>query len=367
MLKRKKFLSVVVALILVTVFGFSACGNTSNSSTQSPATGSGSDVVSSDEVFELKVNYFGSSTNGNGRALHEACVQMEERSEGRIKPQEFYDGTFVSNTDTLQSTANGVVDISYISPSHIPTMFTLNDVFTLPSTEIPASRAAGAKAYRELIEIEPALQEEMAAKNLTWVTITPLEGYHYHGAKKEVRVPADVKGMKLETTGQTITYLTDLGVSAMTLPAGDFYTSLERSMVDGGFWTWPIISSYGLEELTEQHTLFGKGGLWAPASGYVMNLDSYNKLPDDLKQIVKESFSYAMDILIEEDAKTSEEAYSAAILAGHNIVELSDAECAPWFDEMTANNEKWFATAEAAGFDGKGVYETLMELHKKYK
>jgi len=104
---------------------------------------------------------------------------------------------------------------------------------------------------------------------------------------KKATKMSDFKGMRVRTVGWYMDILNNLGASVSPLPGGEVYLALERGVLDAAEFSAPAINyPMGFDEIT-QYVI--EPGVHQPGSQcYIFfNKDAYNKLPEDLKYIVK--------------------------------------------------------------------------------
>src|SRR5207342_373552 len=88
----------------------------------------------------------------------------------------------------------------------------------------------------------------------------------------------DLAGMKIRTGGGIAEATANaLGASAFVKPAPESYELLSSGVADGVFFPFESISSFKLDKLIGQATVF-PGGLYSSAFGFFMNEDKWNKL-----------------------------------------------------------------------------------------
>ncbi|MDR1573591.1 MAG: TRAP transporter substrate-binding protein DctP [Clostridiales Family XIII bacterium] len=334
------------------------------------------ETTGDDTVYTLKLNYFSAESIPPGQACLQAAQKAAELSDGRLQIECYFSGTLVAYEDQMMSLSNGVIDIGLFSAGQFSQLYMLNQVFTKPYTVTPKSHEATRLAYQELVRTVPEINEELAANNMKWLGITCLNGYNYHGKDgKTVRAVADLKGLKLESLGDTVEYVSAMGAAPQSLDPGDFYTAFERGQIEGQFTHWAVMNNFKINELVNTHTIFGadpnnydaeSGGLWTPLFGWLVNLNTYNSLPPDLQKALDDAFQYATEWHEQTDAGSSAEGLKWAQDAGHEIVVLSPEETQPFYDYAASVNESWFEKCAAAGYDGEGVYNQLMDLHRQY-
>ncbi|WP_029916343.1 TRAP transporter substrate-binding protein [Pelobacter seleniigenes] len=106
-------------------------------------------------------------------------------------------------------------------------------------------------------------------------------------SNKKATTMADFKGMRVRTAGWYMDILTNIGASVTPLPGGEVYLALERGVIDAAEFSTPAINyPMGFDDITKYVI---EPGVHQPScqSALFINMDSWNKLPDDLKWIVK--------------------------------------------------------------------------------
>ncbi len=97
----------------------------------------------------------------------------------------------------------------------------------------------------------------------------------------------DFRGLKLRAAADFVDIFEKMGASVTMLPGTEVYPSLEKKVIDAAEYGTPNIDrALAFHEITD----YVEGpGLHQPAVLFevLINKDSWNKLPDDIKQIVK--------------------------------------------------------------------------------
>ena len=97
----------------------------------------------------------------------------------------------------------------------------------------------------------------------------------------------DFKGMRVRTVGWYMDILNNLGASVSPLPGGEIYLALERGVIDAAEFSSPAINyPMGFDEITKYAI---QPGVHQPGiqCALFFNKPAYDKLPEDLKWIVK--------------------------------------------------------------------------------
>ncbi|HSL39071.1 MAG TPA: TRAP transporter substrate-binding protein DctP [Desulforhopalus sp.] len=105
-------------------------------------------------------------------------------------------------------------------------------------------------------------------------------------SNKKATTMADYKGMRLRTPGWFMDIMNRLGASVTPLPGGEIYLALERGVIDAAEFSTPAINyPMGFDDITKYVLT---PGVHQPSvqCALFINMDSYNKLPADLKWII---------------------------------------------------------------------------------
>ncbi|NLO97085.1 MAG: TRAP transporter substrate-binding protein DctP [Peptococcaceae bacterium] len=364
-MKPLKLVTVLLTLVMLLSLVLTGCG----SSTQQDQI-SATPQDDPNKVYKLKANYYSVEKAPPGQGMQKACDLATERSSGRLQFETYYAGTLVNKNDTMAALKAGTIDIAIVEATMLAEVTVLNKVFNALLKEPPPDRHANTKAFRELIKTVPELNDELAKINMKWLSCFSLPGYNLHSVKKKVKSIDDIKGMKIEAHGDVANYINSVGGAAVELDASDYYSGLERNLVDAQMAHWPITVLYKIQELVTTHTIFGdnidSGGLYAPPMGSLINLDTWNSLPEDLQQILVECFEEGHDYSLNLDDIMFADAIQYVQDKGDTIYYITGDLRKPFNDAMDPILNAWFKECKDAGYDGEKVYNKMLELQAKY-
>lgn len=123
-----------------------------------------------------------------------------------------------------------------------------------------------------------------ARHNIYYLGVSPFLGEHIW-SKKPLNSLEDLKGLKIRAQALAGETFDVLGASTVTIPGEEVYPSLQRGMVDAAEYIDDIVNyGQGLHEVTKYVIFpsYSGGG----TVDWIVNMNSWNKLPDDLKVIV---------------------------------------------------------------------------------
>lgn len=323
----------------------------------------------SEGVVELKLAYYGSETSSPGQSLKSAAKIVEEKTGGKVKITNYFSQSLLQQSDLYVGLANGVADIAYVPFSLTTDVHPLSQVFAqLFEIEAP-DRMGIQKAYEDVMNNFPAIQEEMEASGVRLLAIQSNPVYNLHTTGKQMKTPEDIKGERICISHGTPTeWLNSIpGAAAVNLPTGDYYMSLERNLVTGVFTPWSAINDYKLLEVVHSHTIFADGGAYSPGIGLMINLNTWNSLSADIQEILVNAYQTSIMELVEIQNKVEENAIKEAEERGDPIEYLTSEERQMWVEYMKPINEKWIEETEALGKPAREAYEVLVEALKKYR
>lgn len=293
------------------------------------------------------------------KAIEPWTKRVEEASGGRLK-FELYPAMQLGGAppDLYDQAKDGVVDLIWTVLGYTPGRFPKSEVFELPF--MVANGEATSVAFQKYVEAN-AMDEFAGVKLIAVHTHGP--GL-FHTATPVTKLE-DLKGMKIRGGSRVISdMLGRLGAEPVGMPVPQVTEALSKGVITGTTIPWEVTPSLKVAELVKNHTGFtGSRGLYTQTFALVMNLDKYNALPDDLKAIVDansgievaRAFGKAMDA---GDVR----GLQIATDLGNNIVTLDEAETARWKAAAQPTIDQWFADMEAAGVDGKALYEQAVAL-----
>ncbi|MDT7928079.1 TRAP transporter substrate-binding protein [Tepidimonas sp.] len=111
--------------------------------------------------------------------------------------------------------------------------------------------------------------------------------------RKEIKSPADIKGLKMRIGGFAGKVLSRMGAVPQNIPGGDIYQALDKGTIDATEWVGPYDDEkLGFYKVAKNYYYPGwwEGG--AQLDFYI-NKKAYNDLPADYKAMVEAAASHA--------------------------------------------------------------------------
>ena len=117
--------------------------------------------------------------------------------------------------------------------------------------------------------------------------------------RKEIKTPADLKGLKMRIPGLAGEVMAKLGVNVTNIPAGELYTALDRGTIDALEWVGPGMDiKMGFYKVAPYYYT----GWHEPASEmqFMINKKAFDKLPKKYQVMLETAMKSAtLDMYIE--------------------------------------------------------------------
>ncbi len=271
-MKRREF----VAGLALTV-GVTACGK------EQADCDAGADR--SAETFEWNlVTSWPPRLPGLGIGVDNLAERVGKASNGRLKIKVYAGGELVPALEVFDAVSRGVTqmghDASYYHRGKVPAAQYFTSIpFGQNANETNAWLYYGGgwelwKEYYEQFNLVPFPAGQTGVQMGGWFN-------------KEINSVEDLAGLKMRIPGLGGEVMQRAGVTQVTLPASEIFTSLQTGTIDAAEWVGPYNDvSLGLHKAARYYYYPG----WhepGPMLELIVNKDAWETLPDDLKAIVE--------------------------------------------------------------------------------
>jgi len=248
--------------------------------------------------------------------------KLEERAKGEIIIDYVGGPEAMPSFDQAKAMADGVFDMNQTTPGYYVDILPEVDAFLLSQLTVEEEYEVG---YYDF------MQEIHARVNMRYLCHTGKgeRSYFYTYLNVPVDTPYDLSGLKLRTSLTHIPFVEALGAIPISIGPMEIYTAMERGVVDGFTWPW-IISDFGWPEVTKyviDHPYHTGNSI------LVMNLDTWNRLPKHLQELITEVGREVQPDIETLNDRRHEEERQLWRDAGIEFIEFSPAD-AKWYVDL---------------------------------
>jgi TRAP-type C4-dicarboxylate transport system substrate-binding protein len=363
----KKVNMLLLAVIFVFSMFLGACGNSGGASGEGAASaegsGAGQEASAGDDgrVYTLKLDSVDPVTSVATVGLQRFIDDVHEKSGGRIEIVPFWGATLGAFTDNYDNMLLGVSDIAWSSAPLYAGRMPVYEGGGLPMLGMKNAVAASNMLW-DMFETSEELQSDF--ENVKVLALHSTGFYTIFSAKKPIDQNS-FAGSTIRVSGIIPNlFVTALGFTPMTINSNEIYEAVEKNLVDMLSWDWTGLTNYALYEQVKYacNVDYSYGVQYL-----LMNLDSYNALPDDLKQVIDDCSGAALSSSFGEDWENHRQiSRDTCMENGVEIVELSDATVQKWEEAAQTVQQQWIETMNSAGYDGAKIVEDYKALAKKW-
>jgi TRAP-type transport system periplasmic protein len=263
----------------------------------------------------------------------------------------------------LDQSRTGVVDISWTVAGYTPGRFPKAEVFELPFM------AASAEATSQAIQTYANEEMQDDFKEFKLLAIHTNATGVMHSRDKVIRSMEDLKDLKVRAPNKPIAeVLTMMGATPVFLPAPQLPSALSKGVLDVAALSWDVVIPFKIHELVKSHTeLSGDRGLYGQVFLFTMNLDTYQKLPADLQQVINNNSGLALAQWMGKQLdEMGDNGRQITRQSGNEMVRLSDTETNRWKIASQPIINNWIDDISADGLDGQRLYNRANALIEQY-
>jgi TRAP-type C4-dicarboxylate transport system substrate-binding protein len=286
--------------------------------------------------------------------------EVEEKTSGKVKVTIYHAGSLVPIKDVFPSTQKGICDIAFVGLQIDASRYPLSLITGLGVMNWPSGMAP-TKIWTDLQEKFPEMKAEFDGVKVLWHYITMPMTLHF--TKKTVRVPEDMKGLKIEAAGPIAAAMKIFGATPIVTSPAEWYMALDRGLEDGICHNWTPIHSFKIHTLLEKHTEVSFGLL---GQAIIMNIDKWNSLPADVKKTIDGLRPWIEEKSVELSTTHADEVRKMCEDLGHTIITPTPEEMKLWLKAAKPWHDAWVADTEAKGLPGKAVFKETKRLIEKY-
>ena len=307
----------------------------------------------------LTYSIFFPATHSLAKSGEAWANEIEKRTAGKVKFTLFYGGTLTPADQCYDGVVKGISDIGMSLFAYTRGRFPLLEVLDLP-LGYPNGMVATHVANDFVAKMNP--------KELGEVKVLYL---HAHGpgllhTQKPVNNLADLKGMKIRSTGLTAKITEALGGVPVSMPQGGTYEALQKGVVQGTLAPMETLKGWKQAQVIKYTTDCSNIG-YTTAMFVVMNQKKWDSLPKDIQKVFEDVSKEFIAISGKAWDEADVEGRKFSTDLGNKIIPLAAAEAAKWENALKPLLDDYVKDSTSKGLPGKEAVKEVESLIKKYK
>ncbi|MBD3648307.1 MAG: TRAP transporter substrate-binding protein [Pseudomonadales bacterium] len=289
-------LRVLVAALVLLVAGCDQGGGQT-------ATGGTAEPVEQQTFKWRMVTTWPKNLPGMGVAPEKFAKMVKTMSAGRLEVKVYGAGEIVPAFEVFEAVSRGTVEMGHGAAYYWKGKVPIAQLFTAVPFGLTAAEMNGWLFHGGGMELWAELYANY--------TLVPMAGGN-PGVQlagwlhTEINSLAAIQGMKMRIPGLGGEVFERAGGTTINLPGGEIFTSLQTGVIDATEWVGPYNDlAFGLHQVAKYYYYPG----WqepGPTLEVIVNKDAFDKLPPDLKEIVRvASKAVNSDLLAEYTARNN--------------------------------------------------------------
>ncbi len=289
------------------------------------------------------INYF----------IPETDKRLAKSGNFKIRWNQAFSGQIVKVRNVITGMQRGLGDIGVVTTvfhqDKVPMQAVAYVAPFVTSDPLLLSRTVDA-----LAEQFPAMKEAWLDYNQVLLTsFSVIDSYQMFFSTRVTKL-ADFKGKKIAGAGINMRYLTGTGATPVIGSMVHYYNKFKTGAIDGSMlWTDAAVA-FKLVDGGAKFMLKADIGT-ANSKALTMNLDAYNKLPGEVRDVIHAVARDYRDFTARAAMADADKAYANYEKRGGTIIQMSAEARANWARSMPNIAKDW-----AAGLDKKGLPGTKL-------
>jgi TRAP-type transport system periplasmic protein len=251
---------------------------------------------------------------------------VARKAPGELKIQYIGGPEAVKTPDQVQALQRGMVDMVFTTTAYYVSVLPEVDALKLSDWTPAEERTNGAWAY---------MNELHKKLGLVYAARLGLDIKFHLYLKKPIK-SADLKGLNIRVSPMYLQMIKGLGGNPVVIPPTEVYVALERNVVDGYCWPATGIRDWGWDKQTKYIV---DPGFYGVPNPLLMNLNTWNKLPKKLQDILTEAATEAEKKVVAQFAELAKKERPILVKEGIQVIDLPGPEKEKFL--KVANEEGW--------------------------
>jgi TRAP-type transport system periplasmic protein len=231
----------------------------------------------------LSMSTWDTEKSGSAPAWLQMIKDIEEGTKGEFTIKIHFAEALGKAKEHYEIALKGLADISCLNVGFTPGRFPVMDLTSF------AQGASGEALTKGLLAVQNKgyLDREFKGVKLLYVWSSSPSDFLWRKGVRAASSIAELKGRKIRvpTTGAA-NLMKGLGAIPVAIPMPEVYTSMERGVIDGAYTNINVYDAFRLSHVSNEIT---KVGALSFSFCLIMNQESWNKLPPDVKGLFEKN------------------------------------------------------------------------------
>jgi C4-dicarboxylate-binding protein DctP len=286
-----------------------------------PAVGGGAAAVAAvpdGEVFTLSFAHNMNTVHPRGYAIERFAELVGQRSGGRLIVNTFPNAQLGSDNEVANQVLQGHIDITSIISPNLTFIAPQLSLFDLPYLFFDMGQAQAALGG----SLGSHLGDIFAEHGLVALGFQTAGFKHFTNSVRPITSVQDMDGLRMRVSQShfLVAQFQAINAGGISIPWGELPAALADGLADGQENPLTTIIAAGLHNVQDYLTISNHGFTAYPV---IMSAESYNQLPEDLRQILHDVFREVNPIQWNLIAEAEQEQLSYLYDAGMNVNYLS--------------------------------------------
>ncbi len=246
-------------------------------------------------IYTIKFPDMAAAGTGRAKAFDWWATELQKRTNGRVKVETYWGSSLMGAMEQTPGVMKGIVQVASYYAAYHPDIAPLPGMALSPFVNRHSYKTA-MYAANEWFSTDEGVQAEFKKNNVRFLYPGLFAG-QFIWSKVPIKTIADLKGLRVRTYGPFLALFKELGSGLVDVAVPEVYNALERGAVDVSTFPADVARGSKLEEVVKYVVATNLGH--NVGSPVVANQDFWNKLPDDIKQIMDKLDLEMLDKIVE--------------------------------------------------------------------
>lgn len=287
---------------------------------------------------------------------------VAEQTEGRLRWEHFVDGQLHGPLDGFKAVTANVTDYTHAYATYQPGSFHLTHGLQLPF--LFQNSGVAALVSEELYP--KYLKGEYERMQVYLAHCTSTSAYDIL-SKRPVRTPADMRGLKVRSTGGSMAeILRQLGAIPVVLATSETYTAFQRGIIDAVALGAPDMAAYRIYESANYYLPIR---LTHTVIQFCLNPRTFDNLPADLRLSLHNLFRLVGQMGNSEfyGGKGLDRAVETIVTGGVELLDPTPEERQAWVDAVQPYEQRFIEENEKLGLPAAAFVREAKERSARYE